>query len=96
VYEFTIGKEQTEKLQKLSLEQGATLYMTLLAIFKVLLYRYSGQEDICVGTPVANRDREEIAELIGFFVNTLALRTRTKRRRSIYRAAIKQSKTNHA
>jgi amino acid adenylation domain-containing protein/non-ribosomal peptide synthase protein (TIGR01720 family) len=75
VYEFTIGKEQTEKLQKLSLEQGATLYMTLLAIFKVLLYRYSGQEDICVGTPVANRDREEIAELIGFFVNTLALRT---------------------
>ncbi|MFC0514086.1 amino acid adenylation domain-containing protein [Mucilaginibacter angelicae] len=75
VYEFTITKEQTEKLQKLSLEQGATLYMTLLAIFKVLLYRYSSQEDICIGTPVANRDREEIAELIGFFVNTLALRT---------------------
>jgi amino acid adenylation domain-containing protein/non-ribosomal peptide synthase protein (TIGR01720 family) len=75
VYEFTIAKEQADKLQKLSLEQGATLYMTLLAIFKVLLYRYSGQEDICVGTPVANRDREEIAELIGFFVNTLALRT---------------------
>ncbi|WP_413668447.1 amino acid adenylation domain-containing protein [Mucilaginibacter sp. Mucisp86] len=75
LYEFTISKEQAAKLQKLSLEQGATLYMTLLAIFKVLLYRYSGQEDICVGTPVANRDREEIAELIGFFVNTLALRT---------------------
>jgi amino acid adenylation domain-containing protein len=75
LYEFRIGKEQAAKLQKLSLEEGATLYMTLLAIFKVLLYRYSGQEDICVGTPVANRDREEIAELIGFFVNTLALRT---------------------
>ncbi|UOE51897.1 amino acid adenylation domain-containing protein [Mucilaginibacter sp. SMC90] len=75
VYEFTINKEVAEKLQKLSLEQGATLYMTLLSVFKVLLYRYSGQEDICVGTPVANRDREEIAELIGFFVNTLALRT---------------------
>jgi amino acid adenylation domain-containing protein len=75
IYEFTIGKEQAEKLQKLSLEQGATLYMTLLAIFKVLLYRYSGQEDICIGTPVANRDREETGELIGFFVNTLALRT---------------------
>ncbi|MFC0514087.1 non-ribosomal peptide synthase/polyketide synthase [Mucilaginibacter angelicae] len=75
VYEFTINKEVAEKLQKLSLEHGATLYMTLLSIFKILLYRYSGQEDICVGTPVANRDREEIAELIGFFVNTLALRT---------------------
>jgi amino acid adenylation domain-containing protein len=75
VYEFTISEEQAAKLQKLSLEQGATLYMSLLAIFKVLLYRYSGQEDICVGTPVANRDREETAELIGFFVNTLALRT---------------------
>ncbi|QEM10872.1 non-ribosomal peptide synthetase [Mucilaginibacter rubeus] len=75
VYEFTINKEQTIKLQQLSLEQGVTLYMTLLAIFKVLLYRYSGQEDLCVGTPVANRDREETAELIGFFVNTLALRT---------------------
>ncbi|WP_121809994.1 non-ribosomal peptide synthetase [Mucilaginibacter kameinonensis] len=75
VYEFTIAKEQAEQLKQLSLEQGATLYMTLLAIFKVLLYRYSGQEDICVGTPVANRDREETAELIGFFVNTLALRT---------------------
>ncbi|QEM10873.1 non-ribosomal peptide synthetase [Mucilaginibacter rubeus] len=75
VYEFMIAKEQAEQLKQLSLEQGATLYMTLLAIFKVLLYRYSGQEDICVGTPVANRDREETAELIGFFVNTLGLRT---------------------
>ncbi|WP_413668448.1 amino acid adenylation domain-containing protein [Mucilaginibacter sp. Mucisp86] len=77
-HEFTIGKQQAEQLQKLGLEQGVTLYMTLLAIFKVLLYRYSGQEDICVGTPVANRDREEIANLIGFFVNTLALRTNLK------------------
>jgi amino acid adenylation domain-containing protein len=75
VYDFTIGREQVDLLQKLSLEQGATLYMTLLSIFNVLLYRYSGQEDICVGTAVANRDREETANLIGFFVNTLALRT---------------------
>ncbi|UOE51898.1 non-ribosomal peptide synthase/polyketide synthase [Mucilaginibacter sp. SMC90] len=75
IYEFTIGKEQAARLQKISLERGATLYMTLLSVFKVLLYRYSGQEDICVGTPVANRDREETAGLIGFFVNTLALRT---------------------
>ena len=47
--------------------------MTLLAAFKVLLYRYSGQEDICVGTSIANRQQQEVEGLIGFFVNTLAL-----------------------
>ena len=50
--------------------------MTLLAAFKTLLYRYTGQSDILVGTPVANRNRVEIEPLIGFFVNTLVLRTR--------------------
>ena len=49
--------------------------MTLLAAFKVLLHRYSGQDDIVVGSPIAGRTRSEIAELIGFFVNTLVLRT---------------------
>ena len=49
--------------------------MTLLAAFKVLLYRYSGQEDICVGTPVAGRNQQELEGLIGFFINTLALRS---------------------
>ena len=48
--------------------------LTLLAAFKVLLYRYSGQEDICVGTSVAGRPLQELERLIGFFVNTLALR----------------------
>jgi non-ribosomal peptide synthetase component F len=69
--------------------------MTLLAIFKVLLYRYSGQDDICVGTPVANRDREETAELIGFFVNTLALRTSLSGEEA-FTALLSKSKTNHA
>ncbi|HSN96720.1 MAG TPA: amino acid adenylation domain-containing protein, partial [Candidatus Nanopelagicales bacterium] len=55
-------------------EQGATLFMTLLSAFIVLLSRYSGQDDICVGTPVAGRNRAEIEPLIGFFVNTLVLR----------------------
>jgi non-ribosomal peptide synthetase component F len=64
------------KLKALSREQGATLYMTLLAAFKVLLYRWTGQEDILVGTPVAGRTRRETEDLIGFFVNTLVLRTR--------------------
>src|SRR5262249_26578939 len=52
-----------------------TLFMVLLAAFQVLLSRYSGQTDICVGTPIANRNRSELEELIGFFVNTLVLRT---------------------
>ena len=49
--------------------------MTLLSVFNVLLYRYSGQEDICVGTPVAGRSQQETENLIGFFINTLALRS---------------------
>jgi non-ribosomal peptide synthetase component F len=52
-----------------------TLFMTLLAAFKALLYRYSTQDDIVVGSPIANRNRSEIEELIGFFANTLVLRT---------------------
>jgi amino acid adenylation domain-containing protein len=67
--------ELTAQLKKLSRREGATLYMTLLAAFKALLCRYSGQTDIVVGTPVAGRDRIELERLIGFFVNTLALRT---------------------
>ena len=54
--------------------EGATLFMTLLAAFQMLLSRYSGQDDIVVGTPIANRTHAETEGLIGFFVNTLALR----------------------
>lgn len=72
---FKVSQDLKEQLQQLSHNQGATLFMTLLAAFKVLLYRYSGQEDICVGTPSANRVQQEIEPLIGFFVNTLALRS---------------------
>ena len=52
--------------------------MTLLSAFNILLYRYSGQEDICVGTSVAGRPQKELEELIGFFVNTLALRNQVR------------------
>nr|WP_267255905.1 condensation domain-containing protein [Nostoc sphaeroides] len=72
---FQLSKSLTEKLKNLSNQEGVTLYMTLLAAFKVLLYRYTQQEDIIVGTPIANRDRTEIEGLIGFFVNTLVMRT---------------------
>ena len=71
---FRISHELMAQLTSLSHQHGATLYMTLLAAFKVLLFRYSGQEDICVGTPVAGRNQQELEELIGFFINTLALR----------------------
>ena len=72
---FIIDRKISEGLHKLNQQQGATLFMTLLATFKVLLYRYSGQSDICVGSAIANRTRQEFEELIGFFVNTLALRS---------------------
>ena len=68
-------KRLTEGLKELSQREGATLYMTLLAAFQTLLLRYTGQEDVVVGSPIANRTRGEIEGLIGFFVNTLVLRT---------------------
>ncbi len=75
---FTIDNELTRKLNEVSQQHGATLYMTLLAAFNVLLYRYSAQEDICVGTSIAGRPQQELEDLIGFFVNTLALRNQVK------------------
>ncbi|ARO86883.1 non-ribosomal peptide synthetase [Nitrosospira lacus] len=64
----------TARLRALGQAQGATLFMTLLAAFGALLARYSGQSDLVIGTPIANRTRSELEGLIGFFVNTLALR----------------------
>ncbi len=74
--QLRVPAELTAALRSLSREQGATLFMTLFAAFNVLLFRYSGQADLVVGTTVANRDRRELEGLIGLFVNTLALRTR--------------------
>ncbi|MEH2261609.1 amino acid adenylation domain-containing protein [Nostoc sp.] len=73
--EFALSVELTDRLTKLSQEQGVTLFMTLLAAYDTLLCRYTGQSDILVGTPIANRDRLEVEGLIGFFVNTLVMRT---------------------
>jgi amino acid adenylation domain-containing protein len=70
-----LSGELTQGLKALSRKEGVTLFMTLLAAFQTLLHRYTGQEDIVVGSPIANRNRTEIEGLIGFFVNTLALRT---------------------
>nr|WP_283809171.1 non-ribosomal peptide synthetase [Tumebacillus amylolyticus] len=75
VHKFVLSKRLTEDLKALSQREGVTLFMTLLAAFQTLLHRYSGQTDIVVGSPIANRNRQEIEGLIGFFVNTLVLRT---------------------
>ncbi|HJT57689.1 MAG TPA: amino acid adenylation domain-containing protein, partial [Ktedonobacteraceae bacterium] len=69
-----LPSELSQQLQQLSQRQGVTLFMTLLAAFQVLLCRYSGQHDLSIGTPVANRTQAELEDLIGFFVNTLVLR----------------------
>src|ERR1700722_269313 len=70
-----LGKELTRKLKELSQREGVTLFMTLLAGYQLLLSRYIGQEDIAVGTDVANRTHAELEGLIGFFVNQLVMRT---------------------
>ena len=71
---FVLDPALTRGLKELSRRETATLFMTLLAAFQVLLYRYAGQEDVVVGVPVAGRRRPELESLIGFFVNTLVLR----------------------
>lgn len=71
----SFSKEVTERLRALSRQHDATLFMVLLAVFKLLLHQYTGQEDIVVGMPVAGRNHRHVEELIGFFINFLVLRT---------------------
>jgi len=71
---FDVPEPLTHLLKALSRREGATLFMTLLAAYQILLFRYSGQEDIAVGVPIAGRTRLELEGLIGFFVNTLVMR----------------------
>jgi amino acid adenylation domain-containing protein len=73
-YHFRLDLALLEALQALSRQEGVTLFMTLLTAFEVLLYRFSGQRDLLVGTDIANRTRVETEPLIGFFINLLVLR----------------------
>jgi len=72
---LALSKGLTEALKAFSIQENVTLFMTLMAAFKILLYRYSGQEDIPVATVIGGRNRSEIERLIGYFLNTLILRT---------------------
>jgi amino acid adenylation domain-containing protein len=73
---LTLGRQLSEALQNLSRQENCTLFMTLLAAFQTLIARYTGRQDILVGSPIAHRTRPEVEKLIGFFVNTLVLRGR--------------------
>src|SRR6266566_38334 len=73
--QFSVPAEVSKRLRVLSRERGVTMFMTLLAAFAVVLGRYCGVDDVVVGAPVANRNRAETEDLIGFFINTLVMRT---------------------
>lgn len=70
-----IPKRILDEINSLSRNEGVTLFMTLIAAFYVLLYKYTGQTDISLGTPIANRTRKEVENLIGLFINTIVIRT---------------------
>ena len=70
-----LTEEETKQIKEWCQQHNGTLYMFMLGILKILLYRYTQQEDLCIGTPIANRNQTETENLIGFFVNTLVLRT---------------------
>lgn len=73
-YQFTIDRERLDAVKALSRRHESSLFMTLCAAFAAVMWRYSRQDDFVIGTPVANRVRKELEPLVGFFVNTLAVR----------------------
>jgi amino acid adenylation domain-containing protein/non-ribosomal peptide synthase protein (TIGR01720 family) len=89
---FEIPADLFSHLQRLSTECGTTVFMCLTAAFQVLLHRYSGMTDICVGTPIANRNHAALEELAGFFANTLVLRAKFEERLS-FRSLLDQVKS---
>jgi amino acid adenylation domain-containing protein len=74
-FRFTLGSEDASRLKQLGFTSGTTLYMNLLAVFNVLLYKYTGQDDIIVGGVIAGRSHADLQHIIGMFVNTLAMRS---------------------
>ena len=75
ILHFALSKETSDRFNKLTQSSGTSVFMSMIAAFKILLHRYTGQTDITVGTAIANRKHHETQNMVGFFVNTLALRT---------------------
>ncbi|UII31895.1 amino acid adenylation domain-containing protein [Fulvivirga ulvae] len=76
---FYLDKELSEQLKRVSLEQGATLFMTMLSVFKVMMHKYTRETDLAIGVAIANRTRKEVEPLIGFFVNAIVIRTQLEK-----------------
>ncbi|MEP6948356.1 MAG: amino acid adenylation domain-containing protein [Ginsengibacter sp.] len=91
-HRFTIPEDLTKKLEELSRQEDATLFMTLLAAFYLLLHRYTGEDDILVGVPIANRNLPELENLIGVFINTLVIRVKLSADAS-FRELLRQVRT---
>ncbi|WP_281944495.1 condensation domain-containing protein, partial [Paenibacillus tyrfis] len=72
---FFMDAQKSESLKRLAAESGATLYMVLLAAYTIVLHKYTGQQDVVVGTPIAGRNHSDVQPLIGMFINTLAIRS---------------------
>ncbi|MFC0215900.1 amino acid adenylation domain-containing protein [Paenibacillus chartarius] len=91
-HEFTADAQLASQLRKLAAEQGATLFMLLFAAYNVLLSKYTGQEDFVVGTPIAGRSHDDVRDMAGMFVGTLALRSQPQPELAFrdYLAAVKQ------
>ncbi|PEJ41045.1 non-ribosomal peptide synthetase, partial [Bacillus wiedmannii] len=79
---FILDEEMTEGLREVARKEGATLHMILLSAFNILLSKYSGQEDIVVGVPVAGRSHADLRNMMGMFVNTLAMRNRPEKEKT--------------
>ncbi|KPA18703.1 plipastatin synthase subunit D [Candidatus Magnetomorum sp. HK-1] len=79
---FTLSYDQTKKIRDLSQEKGATIFISLLTALNVLIYRYTGQEDIVIASPVAGRNHADLEDQLGFYVNTLPLRNQIKGEKS--------------
>ena len=77
-HQFNIDTTTTAALKKVSQENGSTLFMSLMSAYAILLYRYSGENDITIGSPIANREQAELSGLVGFFVNMIAIRTQVE------------------
>ncbi|MCS4473789.1 condensation domain-containing protein [Clostridium botulinum] len=80
---FEVNEDITLKLRKLTRETGTTMHMVLLSAFNILLSKYSGQEDIVIGTPIAGRPHADLQDIMGMFVNTLALRNKPEVNKNI-------------